>query len=332
MPGKKVRTVYQAPSIPPLYKQVGIYARVSTRSPEQMNSLAAQVSELVRMFRADYTARIYDVYIDIVSGARTENRPAYQRMLDDCRNKKLDLIVCKSISRFGRNTEEMLVGLREIKACGVNVFFQLENLNTADSSSEHILTVIEAFYQAENQARSDNIKLSLRNSAATGKSKNYTRPCYGLQRDEHGELTVNEADAANVQLIFDAYLQGATIKQIVDLLKDLHIPSPTGKEKWCQKSIDDILSNEKYVGDVVLMKTIRIGGPGSKRIKNRGEAAQYKATASHQAIITREQFESAQRERERRCNVEGNGTQRVRKSTRYKSTFSIDKYLSTMEE
>ena len=332
MPEKKVRRVYQAPSIPPLYKQVGIYARVSTRSPEQMNSLAAQVSELVRMFRADYTARIYDVYIDIVSGARTENRPAYQRMFNDCRNRKLDLIVCKSISRFGRNTEEMLVSLREIKACGVNVFFQLENLNTADSSSEHILTVIEAFYQAENQARSDNIKLSLRNSAATGKSKNYTRPCYGLQRDEHGELTVNEADAANVQLIFDAYLQGATIKQIVDLLKDLHIPSPTGKEKWCQKSIDDILSNEKYVGDVVLMKTIRIGGPGSKRIKNRGEAAQYKATASHQAIITREQFEAAQRERERRCNVEGNGAQRVRKSTRYKSTFSIDKYLSTMEE
>ena len=80
------------------------------------------------------------------------------------------------------------------------------------------------------------------------------------------------------------------------------------------------------------MKTIRIGGPDSKRIKNRGEAAQNKATASHQAIITREQFESAQRERERRCNVEGNGTQRVRKSTRYKSTFSIDKYLSTMEE
>ena len=93
-----------------------------------------------------------------------------------------------------------------------------------------------------------------------------------------------------------------------------------------------MLGNEKYVGDVVLMKTIRIGGPGSKRIKNRGESAQYKATASHQAIITREQFEAAQREKERRCNVEGNGAQRVRKSTRYKSTFSIDKFLSMKEE
>ena len=86
------------------------------------------------------------------------------------------------------------------------------------------------------------------------------------------------------------------------------------------------------VPSISIMKTIRIGGPGSKRIKNHGEAAQYKATASHQAIITREQFEAAQKEKERRCNVEGNGTQRVRKSTRYKSTFSIDKYLSTMEE
>ena len=143
---------------------------------------------------------------------------------------------------------------------------------------------------------------------------------------------VNKSDAANVQLIFDAYLQGATIKQIVDLLKELRIPSPTGKEKWCLKSVDDILSNEKYVGDVVLMKTIRIGGQGSKRIKNRGEAAQYKATAAHQAIITREQFDAAQRERELRCNVEGSGTQKVRKSTRYKSSFSMDQFLSTKEE
>ena len=332
MPEKKVRVVYHSPSIPPLYKQVGIYARVSTRSPEQMNSLAAQVSELVRMFRNDYKVRIYDVYIDIMSGAHTENRPAYQRMIDDCRNKKLDLIVCKSISRFGRNTEEMLISLREIKTCGVNVFFQVENLNTADASSEHILTIIEAFCQAENQARSDNIKISLRNSAATGRSKNYSCPCYGFQKDENGQLIISEPEAANVQLIFDAYLQGATIKQIVGLLKELHVLSPSGKEDWCQKSVDDMLSNEKYVGDVILMKTIRIGGPGSKRIKNHGEEAQYKATASHQAIITREQFEAVQKEKERRCNVETNGTEKNRKSTRYKSTFSLDEFMARMKE
>ena len=334
MPEKKVRVVYQAPFLTKIkpYKHVGIYARVSTRSPEQMNSLSAQVSELVRMFRTDYSVRIYDVYIDIASGARTENRPAYQRMLEDCRNKNLDLIVCKSISRFGRNTEDMLISLREIKACGVNVFFQLENINTAEASSEHILTIIEAFRQAENLSRSENIKISLRNSAATGKSRNYSRPCYGYQKDEHGRLIVNEPEAANVQLIFDAYIKGATIKQIVDLLKELGVSSPTGKEFWCKKSVDDMLSNEKYVGDVILMKTIHIGGPGSKRVKNRGEAEQYKATASHQAIISREQFDAVQKEKERRCNVETNGTERSRKHVRYKTTFSMGDFLTEREE
>ena len=334
MPEKKVRVVYHAPNLTKIkpYKHVGIYARVSTRSPEQMNSLSAQVSELVRMFRSDYSARIYDVYIDIASGARTENRPAYQRMLEDCRNKNLDLIVCKSISRFGRNTEDMLISLREIKACGVNVFFQLENINTAEASSEHILTIIEAFRQAENQSRSENIKISLHNRAATGKSRYYSRPCFGYRRDEHGHLIINETEAAYVQLIFDAYLQGATIQQIVDLLKEMGISSPTGREAWCKKSIDDILSNEKYVGDVILMKTIHIGGPGSKRIKNRGEAEKFKATASHQAIISRELFDAVQKEKERRCNVETGSNGRVRKSTRYKSTFKFSDFLSEREK
>ena len=93
-----------------------------------------------------------------------------------------------------------------------------------------------------------------------------------------------------------------------------------------------MLSNEKYVGDVILMKTIHIGGPGSKRIKNRGEAEQYKATASHQAIISREQFDAVQKEKEHRCNVETNGTERSRKHIRYKTTFSLDDFLTTMEE
>ena len=112
----------------------------------------------------------------------------------------------------------------------MNVFFQLERINTAEASSEHILTIIEAFRQAENLSRSENIKLSLRNSAATGKSRNYSRPCYGYRKDEQGHLIVNDPEAANVQLIFDAYLKGATIKQIVDLLKELGVSSPTGKE------------------------------------------------------------------------------------------------------
>ena len=127
-------------------------------------------------------------------------------------------------------------------------------------------------------------------------------------------------------------LQGATIKQIVDFLKELNILSPTGKEDWCKKTVDDILCNEKYVGDVILMKTIHLGGPGSKRVKNRGEAEKYKVTASHQAIISREQFDAVQTERERRCNVETKGTERMRKHIRYKTTFSLNDFITKLEE
>ena len=142
MSAVKTRVVFDKHALPPLYKQVGIYARVSTRSTEQMESLAIQVSELVSRFRNQYQMRIYDVYIDVLSGAHTENRPSYQRMMNDCRNKKLDLIVCKSISRFGRNTEEMLRTIHELRDLGINVYFDVENINTSDSSTEFILSVI----------------------------------------------------------------------------------------------------------------------------------------------------------------------------------------------
>ena len=331
MSEKKIRTVYHQQSIPPLYKQVGVYARVSSRSAEQMNSLSAQVSELVRMFRDQYNIRIYDVYIDVLSGANAD-RPSYQRMLDDCRNRKLDMIVCKSISRFGRNTEELLTAIREIRSYGVNIFFQLENLNTADVSTEYILTIISAFNEAENKSRSENTRMGFRSAAQTGTSRNYTRPCYGYHRGETGELEICETEAANVRLIFDAYQSGASISQLLILLKSLGIPSPTGNESWCKRTIDEMLSNEKYVGDVILMKTLSTAGIGSKQIKNKGEEPRYKVTANHKSIITREQFEAVQREKAQRSNMEPSDTGSHRKSIRYTSSFDLAEFLAKKEE
>ena len=158
MTEKKIRTLYHHQSISPLYKQIGGYARVSSRSAEQMNGLAAQVFELVRIFRDQYNILIYDVCIDVLSNTNAD-RPSYQRMFDDCRNKKLDMIVCKSISRFGRNTEKLLTAIRKIRSYGVNIFFQLENLNTADVFTAYILIIISAFNEAENKSRSENTRM-----------------------------------------------------------------------------------------------------------------------------------------------------------------------------
>lgn len=327
---KIVRVIHAAPPLPQ-YKKVGVYARVSTRSPEQINSLSAQVSELVRMFRNVPLHTIYDVYIDVMSGAHTETRPAYQRMLDDCRNNNLDLIVCKSISRFGRNTEEMLKTVREIKQYGVNVYFQLENMNTSDSTAEHIMTVISAFREEENKSRRENVRRGIIQKAETGTSKYYTKPCYGYRRDENGELAIYEPEAANIRLIFDAYLQGATISQLLQLLEARQIPSPTGREKWCRRSVDQLLDNEKYVGDVLLMKTYT-PEVGVKRRKNRGESYQYKMTDGHPPIIARDAFAAVQEEKRRRTNVEMIENVAKRTGKRYISTFCLSDYLDDISE
>ena len=331
MADKTIRVIPAAPPPWPSRKKVGVYARVSTRSPEQMNSLSSQVSELVKIFRDVPLHTIYDVYLDVMSGAHTDTRSAYQRMLNDCRNNNLDLIVCKSISRFGRNTEEMLKTIREIKQYGVNVYFQLENMNTSDSTSEHILTVISAFREEENRSRRENVRRGIIQKATTGTSKYYTKPCYGYRRDESGELAVYEPEAQTIRLIFDAYLQGATISQLLVLLETRHIPSPTGNEKWCRRSVDQLLDNEKYIGDVLIMKTFtpEVGG---KRRKNRGEACQYKITDGHPPIISRDAFAAVQDEKRRRTNVEMVGDSIKRTGKRYVSQFSLSDYIVEIGE
>ena len=325
MSALKTRVVFDRHVLPPLDKYVSIYARVSTRSAEQMESLAMQVSELVSRFRNQYQVRIYDVYIDVLSGSHTENRPGYQRMLNDCRNKKLDMIVCKSISRFGRNTEEMLTTIHELRSLGVNVYFDVENINTSDASTEFIMSIIAGLKEAENKSHSDNVRLGLRNRALAGTSKNYSRPCFGYQKGEDGQLEIHEEEARTVRIIFDAYLQGASINQIHDLLMHLNILSPSGKESWCKRTIDEMLSNEKYVGDVLLMKRVRLS-VGSKRIKNNGVHEQYRIEGNHPPIITHEAFDAVQKEKLRRTNVEKTGDTIHRKASRFKSEFDISKY------
>ena len=304
-------------------KEVGVYCRVSTRSQEQMESLAAQVSELVRFVRKAGIYNLYDVYIDVMSGAHQKNRPAFQRMLNDCRNHNLNLIICKSISRFGRNTEEMLKSVREIKECHVNVYFQLENLNTMDAESEHIMTIIEAFRESENKAKSDNIRMGLKMRAKDGSSGFYHRRCYGYQKNAKGELEIVPEEAEVVRTIYSIYLQGASINKIISFLKEKGIKSPTGKDNWYSKTIDEILSNEKYYGDVILVKSVSLTGIGGKRVKNDGYAEKYHASENHPAIISREVFEAVQTEKKKRSNYDYTGEGKKRRKNRYTSSFHL---------
>lgn len=241
--------------VPKREEKVGIYCRVSTNSAEQLQSLTAQVSHLTRLAATMPQWLLSDVYMDIATSKTGSSRKEFNRMIEDCKFHKLNIILTKSISRFGRDTVEILDALNQLKQFGVRVIFEQEELDTAKTDSDLMIAIIESLAQAENESRSDNIKMGIKYRAAAGTSKLYDRKCYGYKHDENGKLIVDEETAENVKLIFDLYLGSQSVLGIIKELEKQKIPSPTGKEKWCKKTIDVMLSNEKYTGDVKLLKS-----------------------------------------------------------------------------
>lgn len=192
-------------------KPVGIYCRVSTNDTEQLKSLSAQVSALTRLVASTTQWLLDDVYMDIASSKTGSSRREFNRMLEDCQSNKLEFIITKSISRFGRDTVETLEALKVMKDSGVRVIFEQEDLDTADTDSELMIAIVESFAQAENESRSDNIKWGLKQRAASGTSKLYDRKSYGYDHDENGRLIINEGEAVTVRKIFKWYLEGKSV-------------------------------------------------------------------------------------------------------------------------
>lgn len=287
-------------------KKVGIYCRVSTNDTEQLNSLTNQISALTRLVSTVDEWKLLDCYVDIASAKKKSPRTNFQRMLDDCKNNKLDIVIIKSVSRFGRDTVDTLEALKVLRESAVRVIFEQENLDSSETDNQLMISIIESLAQAENEARSDNIKWGIRR-AAQGTSKLYDRKCYGYDHDENGKLIINEEQATVVRKIFNWYLGGLSINGIIKELEKKNINSPTGKDKWNKRSLEVMLSNEKYKGVVRLFD-------------NNKSEVQYLASDNHPAIITEEIFVAVQKVKADRSNVvvDENG-QRVRKSTKYSS-------------
>jgi site-specific DNA recombinase len=302
--------VHYIPANPPKReKRVGIYCRVSTNSMEQLQSLTAQVSHLTRLTATVPQWLLSDVYMDIATSKTGSSRKEFNRMLEDCKSHKLEIVITKDVSRFGRDTVEVLDAFNQLKALGVRVIFEGNSLDTANTSSDLMVSVIESITQAENESRSENIRWGIKQRAAQGTSKLYDRKCYGYKHNENGHLVIDEETAKNVKLIYDLYLSGQSVVGIIKELAKRKILSPKGKENWNKRSIELILSNEKYTGDVEFLKSSK-------------SEVHYLASGSHPAIISREVFEAVQMEKGRRSNiVEGKGGRR-RKNTKYSSKKS----------
>jgi site-specific DNA recombinase len=216
------KRIHYIPPLPPKReKRVGIYCRVSTNSADQLKSLTAQVSALTRMTAVNPKWLLVDVYIDIASSKTGSSRKEFTRMLQNCKSHDIEIVLTKSISRFGRDTVEILDALNQLKNLGVRVIFEQEVLDTADTDNDLMISIIESIAQAENESRSENIKWGIKQRAAQGTSKLYNRKCYGYFNDADGNLAIDEKKAKNVRVIFNLYLQGKSVLGIVKELERL---------------------------------------------------------------------------------------------------------------
>ena len=187
-------------------KRIGIYCHVSTNSMEQLQRLTGQVSHLTRLTSTVPRWLLLDVYMDIATSKTGSSRKKSNRMLEDCKSHKLEIVITKDVSRFGRDTVEVLDAFNQLKALGVRVIFEGNSLDTANTNSDLMVSVIESISQDENESRSENIRMGIKHCASVGTSKLYDRKCYGYKHDKDGHLIIDEEKAKNVKLIFDLYL------------------------------------------------------------------------------------------------------------------------------
>ncbi len=286
---------------------VGIYCRVSSGEKNQLNSLAAQISGLTRAVANVEQWKLTDTFIDIASAKGEKPRREFERMIHEAEAHHLSVILTKSISRFGRDTVDTLEALRRLKDAGVRVIFDEDGLDTDVVADDLLISVVESFAQAENETRSMNIRIGLRNRALNGTSGNYRKRVYGYVKDDDGNLIVDPTQAQVVRDIYGWYISGSSILGIIKKLAKQKIPSPTGKKQWSKRSVDRLLSNEKYIGTVRLEDSVT-------------EGQMFEMKDSHPPIITEDVFRAAQEARAKRSNIViTESGARQRKSTKYSS-------------
>ncbi|QQE75001.1 recombinase family protein [Brevibacillus composti] len=303
-----VKTVESVDGVPQIQKKkVAAYCRVSTDSEEQKESYTNQVNHYTRYIQSNSEWEMIDIYADEgITGTNTKNRVQFNRMIQDARNGKIDLILVKSISRFARNTLDLLKYVRELKSLGVAVFFERENINTLDTTGEVLLTILSSLAQDESRNISENCRWGILRGFQNGKVFCNTTRFLGYDKDENGELVINEKEAEIVRRIYDEYLDGKSYQAIANGLMKDKIKTVTGGEKWWDSSITLILTNEKYYGALLQQKTVTVDFLTHKRVKNKGQEQQYLIEDNHQPIISKEMFDAVQREKERRAKLKGN--------------------------
>lgn len=281
--------------------RVAAYCRVSTDEDEQLNSFENQVAYYKNYIESNPDYEMAGIYADEgISGTNTRKRKEFKRMIEDCRARKIDMVITKSISRFARNTQDCLEYSRELKKLGIGILFEKENIFTLDASGELLFTILSSLAQEESRNISENSKWGIRSKFQKGVVHINTFKFMGYTKDENGSLVIDEEEAKIVRRIFREFEEGYHPSQIARHLNEDGVPGVTGEAKWTAATIGGMLRQEKYKGDCLLQKTYTVDFLNKRSAKNKGEVTQYYVEDSHPAIIPKDEWETVQLEFARR--------------------------------
>lgn len=288
-------------------KRVAPYIRVSTDSDEQTSSYELQKNYFMEYVNAQPGWVLVDIYSDEgISGTQINHREGLQRLLEDCKAGKIDYIITKSISRFARNIVDCLNMIEDLRNLNppVGVIFETDHIDTLGGNDSLLLSILASLAEAESRNKSDIMNWSIENRFSRGI---FLLPeLIGFDKDEDGNLVINEDEADTVRLCFYLFLAGFQLSEIADLLTDMERRTgynkqhnkkpgvvPEYKTTWTSSSVLEILRNERHCGDVLARKTFTPNFKNHKSVKNRGERQQVKKHNNHEGIVSREVFEAA---------------------------------------
>lgn len=277
--------------------RVGAYVRVSTQEEAQVGSFEYQIKHFEEEIRDNPRYEKVKIYSDEgISGTQVCKRKGFLEMVEDAKAGKLDLILTKSITRFGRNAADILSTLQLLDSLNppIPVIFETNNINTADGTSKILISVMAALSELESQLKSEAIKGGILYRMQDGSFRFSVKNLLGFDRTKDGVLYIVEEEAEIIRYIYREFIDGASPDEIAQALTESGISSPMHKPVWRPQAVKSILFNEKYCGDVLFQKTYTTSYITHKSKRNNGILRQYHWTNRHDPIIPKDEWNVAQ--------------------------------------
>ena len=307
--------------------RVAAYCRVSTDEEDQLNSLETQMQYYTSKIAENPNWSMVGIYADEgISGTRADKRDQFMKLMRDCQKGKVDYILTKSTTRFARNTVDSLTWIRKLRAIGIGVYFEEQNLDSSKVENETLIGFFSVMAQSESESISGNVKWGIHKRMRNG-TYAVRFDMLGYRKGDDGQPYIVHEEAEIVRALFNRFLDGATMGQLKDFLESQKILTRQGKEEWSASVIRKMLSNEKYVGDVLYQKTYCVDCISKKVKVNRGEVTRYLISNNHAPIIDRDTFNLVQAELSRRNSKNKKMDSAITEQGKYSGKFALSELL-----